>query len=113
MRDGGHCASDRGKTLPGPAFFRIGTTLVIIIFALGLAGGFWMQPKMEKLRSEWYSTKATPEMKEQAHHTFNVWHGISQTANVLIIGGLLIHLLRVTRSPDSRNYGVLFPQFRG
>jgi uncharacterized protein DUF4149 len=101
------------KLYLGRPFSRIGTTLVIIIFALGLAGGFWMQPKMEKLRSEWYSTKATPEMKEQAHHTFNVWHGISQTANVLIIGGLLIHLLRVTRSPDSRNYGVLFPQFRG
>ena len=95
------------------SFSSIGTALVIVIFSLGLAGGFWLQPKMEGLRQIMYSTSATVEQKEKARHSFGVWHGISELANVLIIGGLLVHLLRVTRPPDSRSYGVLFPKFRG
>ncbi len=93
-------------------FSSLGTTLVIIIFALGLIGGAWLQPKMENLRKDMYFG-ATAEIKERARHSFGVWHGVSQIANVVIIGGLLVHLLRVTRPPDSRSYGVLFPKFRG
>lgn len=104
------------KLYLGRRFSTIGTTLVIIIFGLGLIGGFWLQPKMENLRQTMYSgvnSGVTVEQKEKARHTFGVWHGISEMANVLIIGGLLVHLLRVTRPPDSGSYGVLFPKFRG
>jgi hypothetical protein len=92
----------------------IGTALVVVIFSLGLIGGFWLQPKMEDLRQTMYATTGvTPEQKEKARHSFGVWHGISEMANLLIIGGLLVHLLRVTRPPDSGRYGVLFPKCRG
>jgi hypothetical protein len=101
------------KLYLGRPYSRLGTTLVVVIFSLGLFGGFWLQPKMERLRSDMYSTTAAADTKERARHSFGVWHGVSQIANVLIIGGLLVHLLRVTRPPDSRSYGVLFPQFRG
>lgn len=100
------------KLYLGRPFSSLGTALVIVIFVLGLIGGFWLQPKMEDLRQTMYSN-APVEQKEKARHAFGFWHGISETANVLIIGGLLIHLLRVTRPPNSGGYGVLFPQFRG
>lgn len=100
------------KLYLGRPFSGLGTALVVIIFSLGLIGGFWLQPKMEDLRQMMYSN-GTVEQKERARHSFGVWHGVSEFANVLIIGGLLVHLLRVTRPPDSGNYGVLFPKFRG
>jgi hypothetical protein len=101
------------KLYLGRPFSSLGTALVVIIFGLGLMGGFWLQPKMEDLRQTMYSTTATAEQREKARHSFGAWHGISETANLLIIGGLLVHLLRVTRPPDSGGYGVLFPKFRG
>jgi hypothetical protein len=101
------------KLYLGRAYSALGTALVVIIFTLGLIGGFWLQPKMEELRQTMYSGTATVEQKERARHSFGTLHGMSEFANVLIIGGLLVHLLRVTRPPDSGRYGVLFPQFRG
>jgi hypothetical protein len=94
---------------------KIGTALVVVIFSMGLVGGLWLQPKMEDLRQIMYSTNpgVTTEQKEKARHSFGVWHGVSELANVLVIGGLLVHLLRVTRPPDSGRYGVLFPKFKG
>jgi hypothetical protein len=100
------------KLYLGRPFSGLGTALVVVIFSLGLIGGFWLQPKMENLRQIMYSG-VTAEQKEKARHSFDTWHGISEMANMLIIGGLLVHLLRVTRPPDSGRYGVLFPQFRG
>ena len=102
------------KLYLGRPFSRLGTTLVVIIFSLGLLGGFWLQPRMENLRQTMYSTTATPEQKDRARHSFGVWHGVSELANVLIIGGLLAHLLRVTRQEAAGRYGgLLFPKFRG
>jgi len=101
------------KLYLGKPFSRIGTALVLAILGLGLIGGFWLQPKMEGLRKDMYFG-ATPELKERARHSFGVWHGVSELANLLVIGGLLVHLLRVARQTDGARYGgVLFPQFRG
>jgi len=97
-----------GRPYPG-----FGAALVGVLLFLGLLGGLWLQPRMTELRGSIYSSSSTAEQKERARHSFAVWHGISQGANLFIMAGILVHLLRVTRPPDSGRYGVLFPQFRG
>ncbi len=87
-----------GRPLP-----RLGMALVIGIFSLALLGGVWLQPRMENLRQAMY-TGANPEQKEKARHSFGLWHGVSQFANLVIIGGLLFHLVRVTRPGESDRY---------
>ena len=75
---------------------RLGTALIIGVFVLALLGGLWLQPRMENFRQTMY-LGATPDQKEHARHAFGVWHGISECVNLLVLGCLLGHLLRVTR----------------
>jgi hypothetical protein len=80
----------------GRAFPRFGSALVLAILGLGLIGGFWLQPRMEQFRQTMYFGP-TQQEKDSARHSFGMWHGVSQLANLLIVGGLLVHLARVTR----------------
>lgn len=98
------------KLYLGRALPRLGTTLVIGVFILAVVGGLWLQPRMENLRQTMY-LGANPEQKERARHAFGVWHGISECVNLVVIGGLLAHLLRVTRPPESDRYST-FTIFR-
>ncbi len=91
------------KLYLGRAFPRFGTALVIGIFSLALIGGLWLQPRMENLRQTMY-VGLNPEQKERARHSFGLWHGVSQLANLAIIGGLLVNLVRVTRPGESDRY---------
>ncbi len=86
---------------------RWGTALVVIIFALGLLGGLALQPRMENLRHTMYAGR-TQEQRDQARHSFGLWHGISEFTNLLILGGLLAHLVRVTRPADPGRYGTFY-----
>jgi len=86
--------------------------LIVTLFALGLVGGVGLQPKMKALRQTMYGS-ATPEQKERATHSFNTLHGVSQTANLFIIIGLAVYLMRVSRPPDTRPYSTNFTKFRG
>ena len=97
-----------GRALPG-----FGTALVAGLLFIALLGGGWLQPKMEGYRKDIYSTTTTAEQKAKAERSFKGWHVTSECVNLLVITGLLVHLLRVTRSEESRRYGTLFPQFRG
>jgi uncharacterized RDD family membrane protein YckC len=95
------------KTYQGKPFPRIDGGLVMVLLALGLTGGFWLQPKMEGLRETRYFG-ATPELKEQARHSFGLWHGLSQATNMLILGGLLAHLVRMSRPVGPARYGMFY-----
>lgn len=81
--------------------------LLLVMFGLGLIGGFVVQPKMRELRHSMYYG-ATQEQKEAAHRAFGAWHGTSQGANLIILAGLLIYLVRVTKPPESARYGTLY-----
>ena len=91
-----------GRALP-----KFGTPLVLGVFALSLVGGLWLEPRMETLRHERYFGP-TVEQKENARHSFGMWHGISQCANLLIIGGLLVNLARVSRPSGPLRHGVYY-----
>jgi len=92
------------KLYLGRALPRFGTTLVIVLLAFGLLGGLWLQPHMEGLRHTKYFGQ-TQQQKEQAGHAFGIWHGLSEFANFVVLGGLLVHLVRVSRSAGPGRYG--------
>ena len=97
----------------GRTMSRLGMGLVGFLLFIALIGGFGLQPKMERLRTEMYSKTATADERARAEHSFKTLHVTSECVNVFVVAGLLVHLLRVTRSEESRRYGTLFPQFRG
>jgi hypothetical protein len=100
------------KLYLGRAFPRLGTSIVAGALGLSLFGGIWLQPRMEKLRNTIYHGQ-NEEQKEMARHSFGMWHGISQTVNIIVFVGLLIHITRVSRPPnDTIRYGT-FTKFRG
>ena len=82
--------------------------LLIFIFGLGLIGGFGLQPRMKSLRQTMYSSTATPQQKDAAHHAFGIWHGVSMAGNLLIIAGLAIYLVRVARPSEASRYGTVY-----
>jgi Domain of unknown function (DUF4149) len=95
----------------GRVVTRFTLALLLTLFGLGLIGGYWIQPKMQDLRQAMYFGQ-TPELKEQARHTFGLWHGASQVANIVIIAGLLVYITRLTKPIESVRYGGV-TKFRG
>jgi len=73
--------------------------LVMGLLALALAGGLWVQPKMQYLHKVHYFGQ-TAAQRDQAGQTFAVWHGTSESVNLLVIGGLIVYLWRVSGPAD-------------
>ena len=92
------------KLYLGRAFPRLGTTVILAVFGLGLAGGVWFRPRMEGLRGTMYSSTASQAQKDAAEQSFKRWHVVSNLAVVVMIGGLFVHLVRVTRQEDTSRY---------
>ena len=92
------------KLYLGRALPRFGSALVLGMLGFGLIGGLWLEPRMEGLRQTRYFGQ-TQEQKETARHSFGLWHGLSQVANLFVISGLLVHLVRVTRPVGPARYG--------
>jgi hypothetical protein len=91
---------------------RFTVALLAILLGIGLIGGYWMQPKMRDLRQTMYSTQIPEEQKEKARHSFGLWHGTSQAANLLVIVGLLVYIVRLSKPVESVRYGGI-TKFRG
>ena len=90
---------------------RFNLALVLALLALALAGGLWAQPKMNHLHLvKYFGT--VPEQRAQAGKSFALWHAASESANVLVIGGLILYLWRVSLPLESPRY-VGFSKIRG
>jgi hypothetical protein len=90
---------------------RLNLALVVGMLILALAGGWWLQPKM----LAWHKDKyfgGTKELQTQAGQSFARWHAASETANLLVIGGLILYLWRVSAPPESPRFGG-FTKIRG
>jgi len=96
-----------GKTMERFVF-----TILLIVIGFGLIGGFWLQPKLKKLHLQKYSTKVSTETRTAAEHSFKLWHGVSQSMNLIVIGGLLVYFWRVSSSGNSSRF-VNTQKFRG
>lgn len=74
------------------------------LLALGLAGGLWLQPKLQELHRTMYVRGPTVAQAEAARRSFHTWHGVSMLANLFIGIGAFAYLCRVTDS-------AAFPRF--
>ena len=101
------------KLYLGRTISRWGLAIVLGELAISLVGGAFVQPRLRDFRQTMYSDKAGADDKALATHSFGVWHGLSEAVNLLMLGGLLAHLLRVSRPEEPGRYGTLFPKFRG
>jgi hypothetical protein len=90
---------------------RLNLALVLGLLALALAGGLWAQPKMRTLHEVKYFGKK-PEQQAQAAKAFALWHGAAESVNLLVIGGLIVYLWRVSGPPESPRFGG-FSKIRG
>lgn len=96
----------------GRPFERLTVALLTLIFCLGLAGGFWLQPKLKQLHRTKYSARSSAVEKQQASRSFSLWHGFSQTANLMVTIGLLVYLWRISNAPSPTRF-ISSTKFRG
>jgi hypothetical protein len=101
------------KLYLGRAFPRLTTGIVAGALGLSLIGGLWVQPHLREFRQTMYAPTASAEQKAAAEHSFGVLHGVSELANLVMLAGLLVYLVNVSRQEESARYGTLFPTFRG
>jgi hypothetical protein len=73
--------------------------LLALLLACGLAGGFWMQPKI-KCQHHAKHTSATAQGREAAADSLRLWHGAAQGVNLLLLAGLVGYLWRVAQPEE-------------
>lgn len=90
----------------GKAIQRLTLIILIGAFSLGLMGGLWMTPKLErlhKIRHE-MTDAYTDAQKLKASNTFRFWHGVSQVMNLVVMGGLGTYLWRMTHTSETPRF---------
>lgn len=78
--------------------------LAMGLLALCLAGAWGVHPILKKLHAARYDPRAKPEQVALATRSFQLWHGISQGANLVLAAGLLVFFWK-TASPRPRPLG--------
>jgi hypothetical protein len=74
-----------------------------VLLGLVLVGGLWMQPKLRDLHAVMYAPNTTEPQKEAAKRSFGMWHGVSQSANLLLTIGVLLYFWQVANpNPNGR-----------
>jgi hypothetical protein len=76
----------------------------VALLALSLLGGCFLQPKMNAWHKLRYDANTPPQTRETATHSFQVWHSISQAANLLMLTGLGFYLVRVGNPQESTRF---------
>jgi hypothetical protein len=80
-------------------------SVLLGVFAVGLLGGLWLQPKLNKLFQIKYGNQLyrreiyTPEQTARAARSFRVWHGVASVVNLLALGGLAFYTWRIVNPP--------------
>jgi hypothetical protein len=85
--------------------------LVLILLGAALVGDFGLQPKMKRLHAIKYAQNYPPAQREAAARSFGMWHGISMTLNLFMLGGLIVYTLNMSRPPETARF-VRTTQFR-
>jgi hypothetical protein len=87
----------------GRSVRRVTLGLLVGLACLGLIGGLVLQPKLRQLHIAQY-WGATAELRVQAGRAFKIWHGVAEGANVLVAGGVIVYLWRVSKSTESSRF---------
>jgi hypothetical protein len=79
-------------------------SLLIGLFVLTLLGNYWLQPKLNHWHTNRYAVNAPPQVRATAADSFQLWHGISQAVNLLMLVGLGVYLIRVGTPGESTRF---------
>ena len=79
-------------------------SLLMALLALSLIGGCWLQPKLKDWHKLRYDANTAPQTRETATRSFQMWHGVSQAANLLMLTGLGFYLIRVGNPGESTRF---------
>lgn len=82
------------------------------LFILSLVGSLWLCPKLSYLQRAQYSSNITPASRAAVQHSFDVWDGVFQIVNVVMMGGVTVYFWRVTHPQDEHRF-VNPSKFRG
>jgi hypothetical protein len=85
---------------------RFTLSLLIGLAGIGLIAGLVLQPKLRELHLLKYGKYpgATVQTRAQASSDFKKWHVVSEISNLLVAGGLIVYLWRVTRSAENSRF---------
>jgi Domain of unknown function (DUF4149) len=79
-------------------------SLLVALLTLSLLGGCFLQPRMKDWHKLRYDAKTPAQTREAATRSFQVWHGVSQAGNLLMLVGLGFYLIRVANPPESMRF---------
>ena len=102
----------------GRALHRLTLGLLIGLLSVAFLGGFWLTPKLKKFyltksgsmavqvgKFEEYSpARFSREEIARAQRSFSIWHGVSSSVNLLVLGGLVFYFWRTTATPDNTRF---------
>ena len=110
----------------GRALHRLTLGLLIGTLSVGFLGGFWLTPKLKKLYltksgsivvkvgkfEEYRPAQITREETARAQRSFSIWHGVSSSMNLLVLGGLVVYFWRTTSHQETTRF-IGASKFRG
>jgi len=88
----------------GKPLQRLTLWLLLGIFTLGLTGRFIIQPKLHGFHRTMVDRGAAVQLREEARHSFNAWHGASQAVNLVVLAGITVYLWRATTPGSGYRY---------
>lgn len=92
----------------GKVVSRVTLWLAGSVLAISLLGGYWLQPKLEKLQkikyADQYRVAATPLEREAAGKAFGMWHGVSRTLDLFALFALWIYLVRIVNPGEPQRF---------
>jgi hypothetical protein len=91
---------------------RFWVTLLTLLFCLSLLGGLWLNPKITGLHRVQHASNTPHANRELAAKSFQVWEGVFQALNVLLIAGVGVYFWRLTTTEDAPRF-VTPVKFRG
>jgi hypothetical protein len=82
------------------------------LLLLTLTGDYWLRPKLNELFRVKYAVNYPAAKRQEAARSFAIWHGVSMTTNLFMLGGLMIYLWHMSRPPEAPRF-VRPQQIRG
>lgn len=73
--------------------------LLLVLLSFSLVAGYVVQPQLQSLHLTMYRPGVPVEEQEAASRSFRLLHGVSQVMNLVVVGGVLIYLVRLTKPP--------------
>ena len=85
-----------------PRRFWVG--LLTALFITSLIGSLWLCPKLARLQRTQFAPNQSAAQAETARQQFQVWDGVFQAMNVLLMGGIAVYFWRLTNAQNEPRF---------